>query len=273
MRYYYLFFLISTLSIGQSRVTKGVVVPNVKLEASDSTDFALFLPVSYTETKKYPVVFVFDELGRGASAVQQFSIAAGLTESIIVSPNYKLNDDFKIALQESGRFVNKVSQLYAVDEDRIILSGFGKGALVVTSRAQLDTSIYGVIAIGDAYLDNKALRSNEQLKVALLSPDESGQFYKLRSYSRNYAFRKQIVSYHVYDGNDWPGAGFIAEALTAILLEDTTSLEKVENYYDSDMAFGTVLYRQQEFMLAHDFVSSLKSKYKKRIDIEEQKLR
>jgi hypothetical protein len=115
------------------------------------------------------------------------------------------------------------------------------------------------------------MRSNENLKIALLSPDEGSQYYKLRSYSRNYGLRKNLVSYHTYDGVDWPSAGYTAEALTAILIDETTSDEKLQSYYNSDLAFGKTMYRKQEGLEAYDFVSTLKDKYKKRLDIDEQK--
>lgn len=270
MRYFYIFLFISSLAVAQSTPVKGVVIPQVTFD--NSTDnYSLYLPADYKEAVNYPVVVIYDELGRGSSAVQQFSIGAGLTESIIASPNYRLSDTLSIAINQSKEFIEKLSQAYAIDEDKIILSGYGKDGVIVTSQAQADTSIYGVIAIGNAFLDKKSLRSNENLKIALLSPDEGSQYYKLRSYSRNYGLRKNLVSYHTYDGVDWPSAGYIAEALTAILIDETTSDQKLQSYYNSDIAFGKTMYRKQEVLDAYDFVSTLKDKYKKRLDIDEQK--
>ncbi|WP_339848408.1 hypothetical protein [uncultured Dokdonia sp.] len=270
MRYFYIFLFISSLAVAQSTPIKGVVIPQVTFD-NESNDYSLFLPANYTDTATYPVVVIYDELGRGASAVQQFSIGAGLTESIVASPNYRLNDTLSVAIDQSKEFIEKLSQTYAVNKDKIILSGYGRDGLIVTSQAQADTSIYGVIAIGNAFLDKKSLRSNENLKIALLSPDEGSQYYKLRSYSRNYGLRKNLVSYHTYDGIVWPSAGYIAEALTAIFIDETTSDEKLQSYYNSDLAFGKTMYRKQEGLDAYDFVSTLKDKYKKRLDIDEQK--
>ena len=270
MRYFYLFLFISSLAVAQSNQIKGVVVPEITFEGSSKT-FSLFLPASYTETASYPLVVIYDELGRGASAVQQFSIGAALTESIVASPNYRINDTLSVAIDQSEEFIEKLSQTYAVNKDKIILSGYGRDGLIITSQAQDDDSIYGVIAIGNAFLDKKSLRSNESLKIALLSPDEGSQYYKLRSYSRNYGLRNNLVSYHTYEGADWPSAGYVAEALTAMLIDETTSDEKLQSYYNSDIAFGTSMYRKQDALPAYDFVSSLKDKYKKRLDIDEQK--
>ncbi len=270
MRYFYIFLFISSFAVAQSTPIKGVVIPQVTFD-NESNDYSLFLPANYMDTATYPVVVIYDELGRGASAVQQFSIGAGLTESIVASPNYRLNDTLSVAIDQSKEFIEKLSQAYAVNKDKIILSGYGRDGLVVTAQAQGDKSIYGVIGIGNAFLDKKSMRSNENLKIALLSPDEGSQYYKLRSYSRNYGLRKNLVSYHTYDGVDWPSAGYTAEALTAILIDETTSDEKLQSYYNSDLAFGKTMYRKQEGLEAYDFVSTLKDKYKKRLDIDEQK--
>ena len=270
MRYFYFFFFISSFAVAQSNLVKGVVIPEVILEGSPGS-FSLFLPASYTETGTHPLVVIYDELGRGASAVQQFSIGAALTESIVVSPNYALSDTLSTAINQSSNFIRKISQSYGVNSELVILSGYGKGGLIITSQAQKEVSVYGAIAIGDAFIEKKSLRNNKDLKIALLSPDEGSQYFKLRSYSRNYGLRKNLVSYHTYDGEDWPSAGYVAEALTAILINDTTSEEKLISYYNSDIAFGTSMYRKQDGLRAYDFVASLKDKYKKRLDIDEQK--
>ena len=271
MRYFYLLLFITSLGFGQSGVTPGVVIRRVEQEASSEKSYALYLPREYDETTKYPVVFIFDEEGRGDVLTQQFTIGAGLTNSIIIGANYKLNDSLKVALQETEQLINSAYNLYSIDRDRIILAGYGDGALVASASSQLTNTVYGLIAIKDVFLDKELLRKNPRLKVALLSPDEGEQFYKLKNYSKSYTLEDFIVGYYEYDGSDIPESGYLAAALTDLLLVEDTPEALVKAYYDSDLAFGDILYRRQQHLYAYDFVRKLKSKYKKRLDIDAQK--
>lgn len=271
MRYLYLILFISSVSFSQSGLTPGMVTPKVKLDAVSEKNYAIYLPKDYDDSKKYPVVFVFDEKGRGDIITQQFTIGAALTNSIVIGANYKLNDSLSIALKESEVLINKAYDLYAVDRDKIILAGFGDGGLVASASAQLANTVYGLIAVGDAFLDKKLLQRNPRLKVSILSPDEGKNFYKLRGYGSSYIIDDFIKGYHEYNGGVLPESGYLAAALTELLLDENTPEAEIQAYYESDMAFGDLLYRKRQHLYAYDFVSNLKQKYRKRIDIDSQK--
>lgn len=271
MKFLFLLFFLPFLSLAQLNLATGSVIPKITLEEGSDKTYALYLPRTYDETKEYPTIFVFDALGRGASVVQQFTIGANLTESIVIGANYILNDSLKIAFKQTETLINTSFDLYAIDKEKIILAGNSNAALVISSSAQLSNSIYGIIAVNDVFLDKKLLRKNPNLKISLLSSDEDGRFYKMRSYTQDYRYEKFITDYHVYGSSDWPAAGYLATSLTGLLLENDTSLEKVQSYYDSDLAFGGLLFKRQQHLYAFEFVSSLKKKYKKRLDINSQK--
>lgn len=273
MRYVFFFFsfLVTFYVAGQSQIPVGVVVPKVQLDDNPDEHYAIYLPQDYDEEKKYPTVFIFDEEGRGAEVAQQFTIAASLTQSIIIGANFKFADSLNVSLKKSEKLINKTFERYAIDRDRIILAGYGKGALVASASAQLSNAIYGLIVIEDAFLEKKLLQKNPNVKIVILSPDEGRNFYKLGLYGRSFTLKKFVSGFYVYEGLGWPEAGYLSAALTDVLLDESTDDATVTAFYENDIAFGTLLYRKLQHVYAHDFVNSLRTKYRKKIDIDTQK--
>lgn len=273
MRYSYfiLIFLFTLSAASQSELAVGVVLPKVQLDTTSDQSYALYLPRGYDENKKYPVVLIFDEYGEGAKVVQKFSIAAGLTNSIIIGANSKFDDSLQVGLKKSEVLLNTTFDRYAIDRDKIVLAGYGKGGLVASTSAQLSNTIHGIIVIGDAFFNKKLLQKNPNVKISILSPDEGRNFYKLRLYGTGYTLKKYIAGMYTYDGIGWPDAGYLSAALTDILLEENTPEDQVNTFYENDMAFGMLLYRKQLHLEAFEFIDGLRDKYRKRLKIDEQK--
>jgi len=271
MRYLYLLFFVSISAYAQSSLPIGSVEHKIVLDELEDQSYALYLPREYDESKSYPTVFIFDNKARGASVVQRYTIASELTNSIIIGVNYTLNDTLTIANKQVEKLISTTVNKYAINRDKIILSGINEGALLASSIAQLSSDIYGVLAINDIYLDRKTLKKREELKFTIFSSDEGANFYKLSNYSKDFTLKKYITGYHVYNQNDWPESGYLAAGLVELLLDDTTIEEQVKHSYESDLAFGKYLYTQQQYLYAYDFVNNLKNTYKKRVDLTSQK--
>ncbi len=267
MKYSLLFFLLSIAAAAQTTLSKGVVIPAVQLEAGSDITHAIYLPRDYDETKSYQTIFFFEEKGNGAQAVQQFTIAAELTNSIVVASNIPVNDSLQIALKESSDFINQVYGRFAVDRNRIILAGNGKGALVACSSALLNKTIAGVIAINDAYVDITILRGLPRMKFALLVGDESQNYYKMDRLESLVGNKDFIADFLRYEGDDAvPDAGYLSAAITSLMLERQKEFPGVMAFYEKDLAYGDLLFKRQKHLAAFDFVSSLKAKYKFHID-------
>ncbi len=267
-----LLFLLFTLPILGQDIVPGTIISSIALDDTQSETYALYLPRDYDENGSYPVVFIFDETGEGDLAVQQFTIGAELTSSIIVGANFAIKDSLKAGLKQTEKLINIVYQRYAIDDTKIILAGRGDGALVATAGAYTTQKIKGVIAINDIYLDNTIFRKNSGIRLTLISGDEGPKYYKLRGYQNILRSSTSFAGYYEYNGgNDWPEAGFLSAAMVDILLTKAVSQEVVQKYYESDLAFGELLYRQQKHLPAFSFVQDLKKQYKGRVDLDLQK--
>lgn len=267
-----LFFLfLSTLVYSQGGVTPGVVVPKVRLDTATGQTYAIYLPRDYKETNVYPGVFLFNTTEQTAKVVQKFTIAAELTQSIIIGPNYTLSDTLTIGLKQSERFINTALNNFSIDPSKIILAGIDNGALIASTSAHLSKNIYGVIAVGNVFIDKKVLQLNSKSRFSILSSNEGENFYKLRTFKSAVGLKDIVKGFYIYDGSGWPDAGYLAAALTDLLLTDTTDTSQVEAFYNNDIGFAKSLFSSKLEVEAFTFTNSLKDKYKKRLDLEEQK--
>ena len=271
MRLLVFLFFCGLAAFGQD-LQKGVVIPAIQLEESREETFALFLPIDYDESQEFPVVIIFDDTGKGAEAVQQFSIAANLTKSIIVAANYKFSDSLNISVKQSAALINKVYQNFSADISKLILAGEGRGALIASTSAHLTSDVFGVIAINDIFVDEKILKKNPNVNFVILNNDVGSQYYKLRGLKGRYSFREKLLGYYEFESMDsWPDKGYLAAALVD-LLQASSSLDEIQEYYKSDLAFANSLYSQRRHLEAFAFTSDIKKQYKKSVDIANQKL-
>ena len=271
MRFTLLFLFFNVLAYAQDGIPTGVVVQNIQLDAAASETYSLYLPRDYDTSREYPVVFIFNDQSNTASIVQQFTIAAELNGAVIVGANYKLSDTLSTGLKQSQKLINTVFNQYSLDKNRIILAGIGNGALIASSSAHVIPTIYGVIAVNSVFLEKKKLPKENPAKFVILSSEEGKNYYRLKSYDSAYGLKKIVAGYYEYDGDGWPPQGYLAAALSDILLTETTPVEEVQALYESDLNFSERLLKNNLQLQAFDFVNDLKDKYRKRINIDAQK--
>lgn len=271
MRSTFFFLFLSAIVYSQSGITPGVVIPKVQFDAGTDETYALYIPRTYDKTKKYPAVFIFNNTDQTSKVVQQFTIGAELTESIIIGANYKMSDTLNVGLKQSEQLINAALNQFSIDPSQIILAGIDNGALIASTSAHLSENVYGIIAVGNVFIEKKTLQKNSAAKFSLLSSNEGPHFYKLEAYGTAYGLDNIIKGYHVYDGKEWPEAGYLSAALTDIIITDTTEVSQVESFYKSDLAFAKKLYAQNLHIEAFEFTKALKDKYKRTVDLDEQK--
>ena len=264
--FFFLLFIVTAVS-AQQGIRPGMVTPAVQLAPDSDLTYAIYLPSDYDASASYPAIFMFEQDGEGAKAVQQFSIAAALTKSIVVSPNSPVSDSLAIGLRQSAQFINTIYKTYAVDKTKIVLAGNGKGAMVATSSAQLNDAILGVIAINDAFIDLELLTKKNNTIYALINGDEGPNYYKMNALRNVLKVKDALAGYVLYEGyQPLPASGYLSAALTTIYLEKELDLTAAAQYLESDLAFGQLLYKQRKPLAAFSFVSRLKAKYKKKVD-------
>lgn len=148
--------LVSSVSASEIQTVefaRGVVIEKVISRTDPEHTYALYLPQSYSQDRKWPIVYVFDPFARGSVPVKLFKEAADKFGFIIVGSNNSRNgmsgQTFQTAITTLLKDTN--SRL-SIDAKRVYVSGLSGGARVAVRVASSCTGcVAGVIACGAGF--------------------------------------------------------------------------------------------------------------------------
>jgi dienelactone hydrolase len=133
----------------------GEIVPRVVCEVDLEQSYALYLPTSYTATRTWPLLYLYDPRKRGALAAERFREAAERYGWILVSSNNTMSDG---PMAPNVAAINAMwadaSRRFSVDPRRVYAAGFSGGARTACLLAQkMEGRVAGVIACGGGFAD------------------------------------------------------------------------------------------------------------------------
>jgi hypothetical protein len=133
----------------------GQVIDSVPCADDPSETYALYLPSTYTPSKRWPIIYAFDPAARGKVPVKHYKDAAEKYGYIVAGSNNSQN----FAMAEASKAANAVWRdthlRFSLDERQTYTSGFSGGARVAGLWALRcpQCKISGVIANGAGYPD------------------------------------------------------------------------------------------------------------------------
>lgn len=147
----FLLLIGSTLGAAAQELTfkKGQVTDSVFVNDSIQESFALYLPKNFGMSKNWPVIFLFDEEGRGRQLVRFFQEAAE-KEGYILAASNNVNDSLPISenILISNRMFNRTFQLFSIHPKRIYVGGISGGGRLASVIPVFVPNIEGVVSIG-----------------------------------------------------------------------------------------------------------------------------
>ena len=131
----------------------GVVKDEVLVKDKPGQSYSIYLPKSYTAEKRWPIIYIFDPMGRGALAVNNYHLVAEKYGFILVGSKNSRNglqwDEIRSIIQDLW---NETHAKLSIDTQRTYAAGFSGGARVASLAATLCGScISGVIASGAGF--------------------------------------------------------------------------------------------------------------------------
>lgn len=133
-------------------LARGVVIEKVECSDDAGQSYALYLPTSYSDGKKFPVLYAFDPSARGRVPVERFKAAAEKYGWIVAGSNNSRNGPLKPSLAAASAMVEDTRRRFSIDETRVYAAGFSGGArLAVTLASSCGGCIAGVIACGAGF--------------------------------------------------------------------------------------------------------------------------
>ncbi|HYN85061.1 MAG TPA: tetratricopeptide repeat protein [Pyrinomonadaceae bacterium] len=131
---------------------RGEVVAKVVAASDPSHSYALYLPASYTPAKKWPILYAFDPVARGAVPVERYKAAAERFGWIVVGSNNSRNGPMQASLEAARVLWDDTHARFSVDERRHYATGFSGGARVATSLGLVCEGCFaGVVAHGAGF--------------------------------------------------------------------------------------------------------------------------
>ncbi len=138
-------------SVVKKDFEKGKVVDHIALSNNQNHSFALYLPLQYDATKKYPALIFFDPHGGGAFAIGHYSNLANQYNCILIGSNDSKNGlDMNETYQIVHELIVETKSDFAVDTNKITLCGFSGGAKVALNAASQMNIISKVVYCGAA---------------------------------------------------------------------------------------------------------------------------
>ena len=121
----YLTLLIAILSVRPAQGSvQGKMTDTVRCKNHPEQSYALYLPESYTDTVKWPVIFIIDPGGRGSLAVDSFKMGAGKYGYILAASNNSSSGSLERTFEIADILFEDVRDRFSVDSARIYTAGF-----------------------------------------------------------------------------------------------------------------------------------------------------
>ena len=148
------------VAVGASRVRaqdlpRGVVIDDVKCADEPAQSYALYLPSAYRPDRVWNLLIGFHPGGRGRAIVETYQAAAEQYGYIVAGSNTSRNGPWAISMASVRAMSADLGQRFAVDLNRLYLTGLSGGARVALQVALTNNNIAGVIASSAGYPDNK----------------------------------------------------------------------------------------------------------------------
>ncbi|MCU1307233.1 MAG: hypothetical protein JWN45_1928 [Acidobacteriaceae bacterium] len=142
------------LCVAQSKpaeIPTGVVVPNVITLSDAKQSYALFLPSNYSSARKWPIIYAFDPAARGATPTELLKHAAEKYGYIVAGSNNAKNGPMGPEMEAAQSMWKDTHQRFAINEDRIYLTGLSGGARLASGIALQCNCTVGVFANGAGF--------------------------------------------------------------------------------------------------------------------------
>lgn len=172
---------ISAISCSNSKTNKKINLQNTipqKVEpviigrVTSSRSISYYLPSNYSDSVKYPLIYIFSAHGNGNLPLNRFYKLAEKYGFILVASNVSKNglpsNILEPALQQ---FYTDAIKKFSVDQKRLYTMGFSGGARVASMMAIQNTDIRGAILCGGG-LANPSLPEGRKLDFLLFAGND-----------------------------------------------------------------------------------------------------
>ncbi|MBZ5536553.1 MAG: hypothetical protein LAO31_11400 [Acidobacteriia bacterium] len=212
-------FLVSTSSFvcapSPENFPRGQIIDRVACQADPHQTYALYLPPHYTPGRKWPILYAFDAGARGRLPVERFKEAAEKYGYIVAGSNNSRNGPPEPIIAAIRALFEDTQARFAINENRVYLTGFSGGARVAVSVAHsLRGQVAGVIGCGAGFPSE--LKPSPSLPFVYFGTAglEDFNFFEMRQLEE--ALERLKIPHRMATfegGHDWPPPRVCLEAV------------------------------------------------------------
>ena len=134
---------------------RGTVVDPVQCADDPAQTYALFLPSTYSPERQWSLLLAFHPAARGRLMAEKYQAAAEQYGFIVAASNNARNGPHAVSAAAAQAMSTDVSRRFAIDLQRVYLTGMSGGARVAMGIALANASIAGVVASSAGYPDSQ----------------------------------------------------------------------------------------------------------------------
>ncbi|MEM8907289.1 MAG: hypothetical protein AAGD05_05530 [Bacteroidota bacterium] len=219
--------LAQTPVIAATNLKKGEVVDTLRCEKAPDYSYAYYLPSNYDAHQKWPIVYIFEPMARGALPVDSFQVAAEQYGYIVVGSNNSRNGPWANMFEAANHLFEDTETRFAIDLKRVYTAGFSGGSRMATATAVITEKIAGVIACGAAFPSAVAYRPTEQTPpyacFGLVGDRDMNyqEMHKMEAQLQDWHFATRLRIFPA--GHQWPSPDLLTEALEWMECQAMTS--------------------------------------------------
>ena len=191
--------------------TKGKIILSVISDTDPSQTYSLYLPESYSDSVKFPVLIFFDPHADGGVPLNLYKSLADKFGYVLMGSNNSKNGlQFDQTSVIANNLIREASSRFSTDMKRISLAGFSGGAKVALTAASGYPDLLAVIYCGAAI----SFENTAQLPPALGFAGLRDMNYAEVGNSSRELFEKRIFhSLIEWNGkHEWPDLSVFEDA-------------------------------------------------------------
>jgi len=136
-------------------VPRGTIVDELKCAADATQTYALYVPSTYSADRPWNLLIAFHPGARGRLMVEKYVAAAEQYGYIVAGSNTSRNGSWSVSAAAVRAMSADLGRRFAIDAERIYLTGLSGGARVAMQVALGKNGIAGVIASSAGYPDSQ----------------------------------------------------------------------------------------------------------------------
>jgi hypothetical protein len=164
-------------------LARGTIVDSVTCVDDSTQSYALYLPSTYTRDRAWSLLIAFHPAARGRAMVEKYRAAAEQYGYIVAGSNTSRNGPMTVSDAAVRAMSGDLGRRFAIDADRIYLTGMSGGARVALQVALLNKNIAGVIASSAGYPDARP-RSSVPFPIFGTAGTDDFNFIEMRQLDR-----------------------------------------------------------------------------------------